>query len=262
MNKRVFVFLLAALISLPLWADRLFEVKTPRGAKQKFLVKQPENAKAAVILFTGGKGALKLHETMFGGAGMYRGSKNFLVRSREKLTRYGLMVVTVDAPSTHMGFSGMLGGFRSSEEHVQDIDAVIVRVREIADLPIWLVGTSRGTESVTNIAIASRQQPDGLVLTSSMTVGDHKGQAVTDFDLSAVRIPTMIMHHESDGCTKTRPEDVEKIKLGLTNAPKVEMKMYRGGREKSHPCRAMSYHGYLGIEDEVVYDIASFVLSN
>ena len=155
----------------------------------------------------------------------------------------------------------MLGGFRSSEDHVQDIDSVISKVRDLVDLPVWLVGTSRGTESATNIAIASQQGPHGLVLTSSMTVGDHKGQAVTDFDLSEVRIPTMITHHKEDGCPKTRPEDVDSIKRGLTNAPEVELRMYSGGQQRSHPCRAMSYHGYFGIEDEVVDDIIAFVLS-
>ena len=262
MKISTYVFLFTALICLPLSADVLYEVETPRGAKQKFLVKQPENAKAVVILFAGGKGALKLHETMFGGAGMYWGAKNFLVRSRAKFAEHGLIVVTVDAPSTHKGFSGMLGGFRSSKEHVEDIDAVISRVREIADLPIWLVGTSRGTESATNIAIASEQSPHGLVLTSSMTVGDHKGQAVTDFDLKAIEMPTLITHHEEDGCSKTRPEDVENIKRRLVNTPLVELRMYKGGQEQSHPCRAMSYHGYLGIEEQVVDDIAAFVLAN
>jgi len=145
---------------------------------------------------------------------------------------------------------------------VQDIDAVINKLREFADVPIWLVGTSRGTESVTNIAIASQQRPHGLVLTSSMTVGDGKGRAVPDFDLSRINIPTLITYHENDGCNKTQPKHVHRIKNGLVNAPAVELKMFSGGREQSNPCEAMSYHGYLGIEDEVVNAIATFVLAN
>jgi len=156
----------------------------------------------------------------------------------------------------------MLGGFRSSQGHVRDIDAVISKLREFADVPIWLVGTSRGTESVTNIAIASQQRPHGLVLTSSMTVSDSKGRAVPDFDLSRITIPTLITHHDNDGCSKTQPKHVDAIKNGLVHAPVVEMRMFSGGREQSNPCEAMSYHGYLGIEDEVVDAIATFVLAN
>ena len=262
MNTRIILFLLTLLSSHVLFAEQLVEVESPRGVTQKFLLIQPDNPKAAVILFAGGKGALKLYKGAFGGSGMNWGKNNFLVRTRKDFAKHGLMVATVDAPSDHQGKKGMLGGFRSSQDHVQDIDAVITKLREFVDVPIWLVGTSRGTESVTNIAIASQQHPHGLVLTSSMTVGDGKGQAVRDFDLSRITIPTLITHHENDGCSKTKPEHVDGIKNGLVNAPVVEMKMFSGGREQSKPCNAMSYHGYLGIEDEVVDAIATFVLAN
>lgn len=43
-----------------------------------------------------------------------------------------------------------------------------------ADL-VQLIGTSRGTESATHIAINSQQRPDGLVLTSSMSKPNAKG---------------------------------------------------------------------------------------
>ncbi len=262
MKIRILVCLLALLISFPLFAEQLVELESPRGVTQKFLLIQPDNPKAAVILFAGGKGALDLQKGLFGRPGMNWGKNNFLVRTREDFAKHGLMVATVDAPSSHQGKRGMLGGFRSSSAHVQDIDAVITKLREFTDVPIWLVGTSRGTESATNIAIASQQPPHGLVLTSSMTVGDGKGQAVTDFGLSHVKIPTLITHHENDGCAKTRPGDVGHIKAGLVNAAVVEVKMFSGGREQSKPCNAMSHHGYLGIEDEVVNEIVRFVLSN
>jgi predicted alpha/beta-hydrolase family hydrolase len=256
------LFLLTVLISLPLYAEELVEVESPRGVTQKFLLIQPDSPKAAVILFAGGKGALNLSKGAFGGVSISWGKRNFLVRTREDLAKHGLIVATVDAPSDRQGKKGMLGGFRSSSAHVQDIDSVIAKLREVADVPIWLVGTSRGTESATSIAIASQQQPHGLVLTSSMTVGDGKGQAVTDFNLSAIRIPTLITHHENDSCRKTQPGDVDDIKNGLANAPVVEVKIFSGGRQRSKPCQAMSYHGYLGIEDEVVDAIAGFVLAN
>lgn len=264
MLLRTLTAVLALLLALPLQAasEQLLDVNSPRGANTKFLLIQPESPKAAVILFAGGKGALKLYKGMFGGPGINWGAKNFLVRTRADFAKHGLMVATIDAPSDHLGKKGMLGGFRSSLEHVQDIDAIIARLREIADVPIWLVGTSRGTESVTNAAIHSQQSPHGLVLTSSMTDGDHKGQAVTDFNLSKIRIPTLITHHQNDNCSKTRPEAIENIREGLTQAPEAQLLWFKGGREQSKPCKAMSHHGYLGIEDQVVDAIAQFILSH
>lgn len=63
------------------------------------------------------------------------------------------------------------------------------------------------------------------------------------------------------GCLKTRPESVSRIKAGLVNAPRAEVRMFSGGREESNPCKAMSHHGNLGIEDQVVEAIAAFVLA-
>lgn len=260
---RIFLTVLAlAIMATSHASETLHEIEAPRGVAQKFLLIQPEQPKAIVILFAGGKGALNLSSGLFGGANIGWGKNNFLVRTREDLAGHGLMVATVDAPGDHQGKRGMLGGFRSSSEHVTDIDAVIARLREIADLPVWLIGTSRGTESATNLAINSTQRPAGLVLTSSMTDSDSKGQAVPDFDLSRVRIPVLITHHQDDGCRKTRPAAVGHIGDGLVNAPVVEVKWFSGGREQSKPCKAMSYHGYLGIEKEVIDVIAAFVLKN
>jgi len=261
-TRILFVFLAVLLTSSALAEEELMEVTTPRGATQKFLLIKPSQPKATAILFAGGKGALDLSKGLFGNPGIGWGSNNFLVRTREALARHGLMVATIDAPSDHQGKKGMSGGFRSSSQHVADIDAVIARLREIADVPIWLVGTSRGTESAANIAVNSTQHPDGLVLTSSMTVGDRKGKAVTDFDLSAVRIPTLITHHKEDGCPKTLPGDIDIVETGLSNAPLVKVQWFSGGREQSDPCQAMSHHGYLGIENQVVDAIAQFILEN
>jgi len=237
------------------------QLKTQRGSEQSFLLIDHPAPKAAVLLFAGGKGALKLKPK--GAAADIRwGKKNFLVRTREKFSQHGFLVALIDAPSDYHGKKGMLGGFRSSPSHVDDIDRVIAHVRSIADVPVWLIGTSRGTESVSTIAISSKQKPHGLILTSSMTDSDRKGESVLDKDLHKIKIPTLITHHKRDGCKKTRPEKISKIKDRLSNAPVVEMMMFDGGREESKPCRARSYHGYLGIEDEVVDYISDFIVKH
>lgn len=263
MHTQVLFAVLALVLTTAASAEEeLMEVATPRGVTQKFLLIRTNEPKATAILFAGGKGSLGLSKGLFGNPAIGWGKNNFLVRTREALARHGLMVATVDAPSDHQGKRGMLGGFRSSPQHVADIDTVIARLREIADAPVWLVGTSRGTESATNVAVNSTQHPDGLVLTSSMTVSDNKGQAVTDFDLSSIRMPTLITHHKHDRCLVTVPDDVGFIEGSLDHAPVVKVQWFDGGREQSNPCQAMSHHGYLGIEDQTVDAIAQFILDN
>jgi len=235
-------------LSAESWAkEELITLETRSGMEQRFLLIKPENPVAIVILFAGGKGALNLSKGMFGPS-IGWGKKNFLVRTRKDFAKHGFIVATVDAPSDKQGKNGMYGGYRTSSDHVTDIDSVI--------------RTSRGTESAAYIGINSTQNPAGIVLTSSMTEGNVKGVPVTELPLHFVRIPTLITHHIKDGCRWTRPDGAERIREKLTSAPAVELKWFEGGREQSNPCKAMSYHGYLGIEKKVVDAIAAFIKSN
>ena len=120
----------AELVSLP----------TRAGVTQDFILVQPTAGapKAAVILFAGGGGALRLASS---GAATKNG--NFLVRSRNLFADAGLLVAVPDTPSDHGSGYGKL--FRSSDEHASDIAAVIAYLRAKALVPVWLVGTSLGT---------------------------------------------------------------------------------------------------------------------
>ena len=130
------------------------------------------------------------------------------------------------------------------------------------EIPVWLVGTSRGTESAATIAIESKQKPHGLILTSSMSVENDNGTALTEMVLDKITLPTLITAHEDDGCSKTPPEGAQEIKEMLTNAKKVEIKIFSGGDETGSPCKAKSFHGYLDIEESVVNYIANFIKEN
>ncbi len=243
-------------------AAELVTLKSRPGIDQKFILIKTDKPVASAILFAGGKGALNL-SSFFGSPTINWGKNNFLVRTRDMFAQHGFLVAVVDAPSDHKSKKGMIGGFRDSMDHVEDIDHVISYLREKADVPIWLVGTSRGTESATNIGINSKQHPAGLVLTSSMSVPNSKGTAVTEMDLERITIPTLVVANTEDGCPKTPPEGAEEIASMLSNAKKVEVKMFSGGDAPiSKPCQAMSYHGFLGIEGNVVDFISGFIKSN
>ncbi|UCH53108.1 MAG: alpha/beta hydrolase [Pseudomonadota bacterium] len=253
------VWLIALLlVSVNAYAESAIALNTRPDVVQKALVIRPDKPVAAVVLFAGGPGTLKLD-----GTSLVSGKGNFLVRSREKFADHGFVVVTVDAPSDHAGERGMLGGFRASTEHAQDIDVVIAHIKKEANVPVWLVGTSRGTESATNVAIRATAPVAGLVLTSSVTEPNSDGVAVTEMALDRIKTPVLVVVHKDDGCRVTPPSGAERIKKGLKNAPKVEIQTFSGGKPpKSKPCGATSQHGFLGIEAEVVGAIAAFIKSN
>src|SRR5262249_28290534 len=151
------------------------------------------------------------------------GKGNFLVRSRQLFADQGLMVVVVDAPSDRQK-APYLSGFRGSREHVADLKAVIAWVRKQTDVPVWLVGTSRGTESAAYAAVSltGKDGPQGLVLTSTI-LSDSKEFAVPALQLDRLRIPVLVVHHTEDGCSHCPYKDISKLIEKLSNAPRKEL---------------------------------------
>jgi dienelactone hydrolase len=239
-------------------SQRVIDIPTRPEVSQRFIYLEPKNPKAAVILFAGGHGGLEISPN--GNFGWGKG--NFLVRSRQLFAEHDLSVVIVDAPSDRQR-QAFTGGFRQTPEHVADIKAVIAWVRQQKNLPVWLIGTSRGTQSAAFIATqlsVSAGGPDGLVLTSTM-LSDNKERAVPEMPLEKITIPVLVIHHEQDGCKHCPFSAIAGLMRKIDNAPKKELISFKGGESRGDPCEAFAYHGYNGLEKEVVGKIADWIQS-
>lgn len=239
-------------------AEQVVDLATRPGVTQRLLVISPDTPKAVVVLFAGGHGGLQIGQD--GSFGWGRG--NFLVRSRQLFAENGLMTVVVDAPSDRQ-FAPFLTGFRQTKAHVSDIEAVITWVRRQTKQPVWLVGTSRGTQSVAYIATALADNPsgpDGIVLTSSI-LSDSKMSAVPAMPLEKLLIPVLLVHHELDGCSHCSPSELPALMEKLKLLPRKELLSFKGGISSGNPCEAMAYHGFNGIEKTVVTKIADWITS-
>jgi len=243
-----------------LWAQtqRVVDIPTRPGVTQRMVVIEPEKPRAAVILFAGGHGGLQISST-----GDFKwGEGNFLVRSRQLFSSNGLMVAVVDAPSDRQK-PPYLGGFRQKPEHAADIKAVIAWLRQQANIPTWLVGTSRGTQSTTFIATQlalADGGPDGIVLSSTILTDKPGNRSVPEMSLEKIQIPVLIVHHKQDGCEHCQYGDLSRLTEKLTNAPRKELLTFEGGRNQGDPCEAMAYHGFNGIEQQVVRKIADWIV--
>ncbi|HET9405556.1 MAG TPA: alpha/beta hydrolase [Burkholderiales bacterium] len=229
------------------------------GTFTRVLVVKPEKAVATVILFAGGNGILNIAPD-----GSVGNSGNFLVRSRESFAQHHLMTAVIDAPSDRLPSPG-LSDFRKSAGHAQDIAAVIAFLRKVANLPVWLVGTSRGTTSAANGAVRLQQGgPDGIVLTSSIVKPDDTGTLVT-MALEKITVPALVVHHANDACLTTLFQDLPPVLAKLKLAPiEVHQLTIKGGKPPepgADPCGPFHYHGYLGIEDAVVARISGWIKS-
>lgn len=241
---------------MSLFAATVVDVPTRKNIMERIVVITPEHPKAVAILFAGGHGGLQIQED-----GTYGwGARNFLVRSAELFEKAGLMVVVVDAPSDRQK-EPFLNGFRQTKEHVEDTQAVISWVKNQTDVPIWLVGTSRGTQSVANIALSSIKGVHGIVLTSTI-LHDAKSKAVPELNLEKLSIPVLVAHHENDGCSHCLFSLVEGLMKKLEKNPAKALMVFQGGQTKGDPCKAFGYHGFNGIEQEVVAKLTQWMLAH
>lgn len=225
------------------------------GAIQAFLLMDVEDAVATVIVFAGGNGWLNLNPLGFGS----NLQANFLVRTRDLYTAYGIRVVIVDPPTDVESFDN----FRLTPQHAQDIQAVIAYLRHRFHDQVWLVGTSNGTVSATNVAsrLSGNDGPDGLVLTSTVV---HAPLAdVFSTNLAAIKVPTLVVHHEKDTCPATLFADVPPLLAKLTNVTDLHLVSFTGGGPPfGNDCDAFNWHGYIGIEAQVTDTIADFILTH
>jgi pimeloyl-ACP methyl ester carboxylesterase len=251
-----YFFILMCLFATTAAAQRVVDVVSRTGVTQRFVLITPEKVKAAVILFAGGDGGIQIAP----GGAMTRFNGNFLVRTRERFASQGLITAVVDAPSDRQQ-APFLSGFRQSPEHVQDIKAVIAWLKKEFNVPVWLVGTSRGTQSVAHIGTQAAPEaggPDGLILTSTILT-DAKGRPVPDMPLDRLAVPVLVVHHRNDGCKQCWFSDMPRLTRKLAHLKKTELLTFEGGDNVGDPCEARAYHGFNGIESEVLGKIAAWI---
>jgi hypothetical protein len=234
---------------------RVVDVPTRPGVTQRVLLLQPGQAKAVVILFAGGDGGIQISAQ-----GEIARGGNFLVRSRNEFAARGLAVAVIDAPSDRQS-EPYLSGFRQSADHVADVKAVIAHLRQDLQLPVWLIGTSRGTQSAAYVATQLAPAdggPDGLVLTASVLV-DKREPAVPDMVLARIVVPVLVAHHRRDSCRVCLFADLPRLTDRLRHLKQTETLVFDGGVSAGDPCGARAHHGFNGIEAEVVEKIAAWI---
>jgi pimeloyl-ACP methyl ester carboxylesterase len=223
-------------------AQEIVTLGTRPRVTQSFFVadmgaRKPE---AAALLLIGGGGVINLRNER----GQVRFSQgNFLPRSRREFIRNGILPVILDVPSDQR--AGMTDAFRESAAHATDVRAVVAEIRKRhPGLPLFLVGTSRGTISAEHLAAALGAEVAGVVLSASFL----------DFDWSKLRVPVLLVHHADDGCRHTPYREAARL------AKRYPLVSVHGGKPaESGPCEALSPHGFLGQEAATVDAIAAWM---
>lgn len=226
----------------------------------------PHAARGALVLLAGGAGVLDLDAE--GCPRLLMG--NSLVRSAPLFRAAGWATALVDAPSDHRQEDG-LAAFRTTAEHADDLGRVIADLRRRGHGPVWVLGTSRGSISAANAAARLRgaEAPDGMVLTSLLTVGTAGGrkawtaQTVFDLPLEAVTIPALLVGHALDRCLRSPADAMPRVEARIRSARRQVVVVAGGsdreGRGGLDACEGRSPHGFQGQEAEVVTGILRFI---
>jgi dienelactone hydrolase len=231
---------------------------TRSGVTQSYMLVPARAASPKIIalMFPGGFG--QLHLPTDGTLPKWGRSGNFLVRSRDLFRDDEMGVAILDAPSDHQR-EGLTDGVRLSNEHVEDVRAVVRDLRaRYPGAKIMLVGTSRGTLSAAYVARALGADIDGVVETSSLFAGSggRGGSAsLGNFDWDTIKVPLLFVHHENDACNSCPYSWARHLS---EHYPLVTVR--GGSAPESDPCEAMSAHGYIGKEAETVAAIKDWML--
>jgi dienelactone hydrolase len=249
--RRWLVLSLMALLCGASVAGELVKVPTRPDIITNVFWHETPNAKATVLIFTGGGGGFGRIEN-----GLPT-SANFLVRSAQHWIEEGFNYVVFGKPTD---MPDLDFATRVSAPHLRDIESVLTWLKTKTTTPIWMVGTSRGTIS-TVYALINLKDPQiaGGVLTASV-VSYKKVGAVPTQDLAKITVPMLVFHHEQDVCEICRPQEVTAVMKGLRNAPIKKLMMVNGGANPTGPaCEAQHYHGFIGMEREAVASIAQWM---
>src|SRR5262245_40668203 len=237
----------------------MITLPTRPGVMQSFFIANlGDQPKAVAVLFPGSGGLIRLRQEQ----GQIKfGQNNFLVRARGEFDKCGVVGATLDAPSDRQTGWGMSDEFRLGEDHFTDVSAVVTDLgKRFPSLPIFLVGTSRGTISAAALGDRFGAGLSGVVLTSTMfraagAKSNEPGLGLSRFDFTTIKVPVLFVHHVGDQCPVTPYSDAARM------ADKYPLISVFGGRApESGPCDPFSAHGYFGKESETVEEIVNWML--
>jgi hypothetical protein len=217
-----------------------------------------------IVLLVGGHGNLDIDP----GGKIGWGRQNQLVRSRGGYVQAGYVTVLPDIATDLKDGSGAKPGYRWSRAHAEDLGKVVAYARKLAP-PVILVATSRGAISAANATVFNSKlqpgRPDALVMTSGMLMQITPSQPAANTQVgqeSGITQPVLLVAHALDGCPYTPPSSASTWRALLTNARRKDVRVLQGGDAgdpAADPCEALSHHGFLGQDAEVVKTITGWI---
>jgi hypothetical protein len=237
----------------------------PRGRSAQFfgLLNNDRSPDGAVVLLAGGNGRLDITQS---GAVTYL-KLNQLVRTRTRYAAHGLATVLVDiAADFKVGAAGTVNGYRATEEFARDIGGVIAYLRALTGKPVLVMGTSRGSLSVSNAVskLSGATRPDGAVMTSALLSPKIPGlnvRSIVGDDPRLLAIPMLVVINIHDACSLTSPKELKSFATWYAGSHR---KLATGSINSNitvdaDPCEARTPHGFWGWDSMAVLNLSNWM---
>jgi predicted esterase len=184
-------------------------------------------------------------------------SKNSLVRMQPLFAQAGASTFAMFRPRG-MTQDDMSYEYRLTDEHMEELRAVIRHIRSMSKAPVWLIGTSRGTVSATRAALLMPNEIAGIVLTAAVvkkTVGNVSAQPVEQ-----INTPVLMVHHVWDRCPVCPHDEAKELIQRFTGSSRTAFISIEGGSNPQEGvCGPLHWHGFPGAEQEVVDRVMKWV---
>ncbi|MGA3093627.1 MAG: hypothetical protein ABSD75_34020 [Terriglobales bacterium] len=232
----------------------------PAVLSESFIITPTPNPTAIAILLPGGSGLLGLTPNGNGGGTLDINSHSFLTRSRYLFAGHNLDVITLDAATDFYLLPDGLADQQGSAAHISDILTVIAWARSAKPgLPVWIVGTSRGTGGAFVAGLYSPAQggPDGLIQAASVN-DTNDPDSLLMVNLAGITVPVLLINDAGSTCSLATSAGEKPILKALKNSPRKSIESVASGKltPLTDNCSGLSDHGFFGIEQTAVGDIA------
>ena len=242
-------------VAFPAIADELVVIPTREGVTTSYWWMPRDKAKANLVLMSGGSGGIGYRDGQ-------PQSENFLIRSREHFaTGNPQAAFNIALMGNSSDMRQLNPESRATSSHIADIAALVAHVRSQNLAPIWLVSTSQGTISAAAAGIALGNKIDGIVFSAAMTLPLLVPTSLSQQPIHEIKVPTLVVFHENDGCRTTRPEQGSMVLDRLSQAKPKKLLLLRGGSgPRGDPCQALHWHGFINMEAEAARVMTDWIL--
>jgi hypothetical protein len=223
----------------------------------RVLIMKANQPAEAVMLLPGGHGNINLDSQ--GHVGW--GEDDFVIRARSYFVDHGIAAVIPDVPTDRKP-PASLAGFRTSEQHADDLRALAAQLHGMAP-KVWMVAYDTGATSALNaVARGKADLIAGLVLISpTLEHPDPDSTLLIDGVKRALgRMPVLVIGHLFDPCSLPVIDRIRNA-AAVLRAPHFHAIVLKGGQAQfmlhdafAYPegsCNAQPTHAFAGLEATV-----------